>query len=92
MIGSFKNDETRRIFLREPSRRFGPFARVIYRKLLDIDAAISVDKLRSPPGNRLEVLRGDRAGQHSIRVNDQYRICFTWREGYAYDIEVTDYH
>jgi proteic killer suppression protein len=92
VIGSFKNDEIRRIFLREPSRRFGSFARVIYRKLLDIDAAISVDKLRSPPGNRLEVLRGGRAGQHRIRVNDQYRICFTWREGYAYDIEVTDYH
>jgi proteic killer suppression protein len=65
---------------------------VIYRKLLEIDAAIAVDKLRSPPGNRLETLRGDRAGQHSIRVNDQYRICFTWRDGHAYDIEVTDYH
>jgi proteic killer suppression protein len=65
---------------------------VIYRKLLEIDAAITVDKLRAPPENRLEALRGSRAGQHSIRVNDQYRICFTWRDGYAYDIEVTDYH
>ncbi|WP_263379166.1 type II toxin-antitoxin system RelE/ParE family toxin [Granulicella paludicola] len=92
MIGSFKNEETRRIFQREPSRRFGLLARVIYRKLLEIDAAITVDKLRSPPGNRLEALRADRAGQHSIRVNDQFRICFEWRDGHAYDIEVTDYH
>jgi proteic killer suppression protein len=92
MIGSFKNEETRRIFERETSRRFGPLVRVIYRKLLEIDAAIAVDKLRSPPGNWLETLRGDRAGQHSIRVNDPYRICFTWRDGHAYDIEVTDDH
>ena len=92
MIGSFKDDETRRIFEREPSRRFGPIARIILRKLLEIDAAISVDKLRSPPGNRLELLRGDRAGQYSIRVNDQFRICFTWKEGRPYDVEVTDYH
>jgi proteic killer suppression protein len=92
MIGSFKDEEARRIFRRETSRRFGPLVRVIYRKLLEIDAAITVDKLRAPPGNRLEALRGSRAGQHSIRVNDQYRICFTWRDGYAYDIEVTDYH
>jgi len=92
MIGSFKNEETRRIFERETSRKFGLLTRVIYRKLLEIDAAIKVDKLRSPPGNRLEALRGGRAGQHSIRVNDQYRICFAWRDGYAYNIEVTDYH
>jgi proteic killer suppression protein len=92
MIGGFKNDETERIFQRIPSRRFGPLARVILRKLLAIDAAITLDKLRSPPANRLEALRGDRVGQHSIRVNDQYRICFVWRDGYAYDVEVTDYH
>ncbi len=92
MIGGFKDEETRRIFDREKSRRFGPFARVILRKLLEIEAAISVDKLRSPPGNRLESLRGDRAGQYSIRVNDQFRICFEWRDGHAYDVEVTDYH
>jgi proteic killer suppression protein len=92
VIGSFKDDEAGRIFEREPSRRFGSLSRVIYRKLLQIDAAITVDVLRSPPGNRLEALRGDRAGQHSIRVNDQFRICFEWREGYAYNIEVTDYH
>ena len=92
MIGSFKDDETRRIFEREPSRRFGPLARIILRKLLEIDAAISVDKLRSPPGNRLELLRGDRAGQHSIRVNDQWRICFRWSQGRAFDVEIVDDH
>lgn len=92
MIGGFKDDDTRRIFEREPSRRYGSMARIILRKLLEIEAVVSVDKLKSPPGNRLELLRGDRAGQYSIRVNDQYRICFVWRKGYAYNIEVTDYH
>lgn len=92
MIGSFKDDEARRIFGREKSRRFGSLSRVILRKLLEIEAAITVEKLRVPPGNRLELLRGDRAGQYSIRVDDQFRICFEWREGYAYNIEVADYH
>jgi len=92
MIGSFKDSEVEGIFLRQKSRRFASHVRVIYRKLLEIDAAITVEKLLVPPGNRLEALHVDRRGQHRIRVNDQYRICFTWREGYAYDIEVTDYH
>jgi len=92
MIGSFGDRETEGIWLRRQSRRFPAHVRVIYRKLLEIDAAIAVEKLRNPPGNRLEALTGDRLGQYSIRVNDQYRICFAWREGYAYDIEVTDYH
>jgi proteic killer suppression protein len=92
VIKGFRDEETRKIFNREPSRRFGPVARVILRKLLAIEAAIALDKLRAPPGNRLEALRGDRTGQHSIRVNDQYRICFVWREGHAYEVEVTDYH
>lgn len=92
MIGGFKDAETKRVFGREPSRRFASLARVILRKLLAIEAAITVDKLRSPPGNHLELLRGDRAGQYSIRVNDQFRVCFVWREGHAYDIEVTHYH
>ena len=92
MIGSFKDEETRRIYLREKTRRFHSLARVILRKLLQIEASIELDKLRVPPGNRLELLHGDREGQHSIRVNDQFRICFEWRDGYAYDIEVTDYH
>ena len=92
MIGGFRDDETERIFFRKPSRRYGAISRVILRKLLQIDAAVTLDTLRFPPGNRLEALRGDRAGQHSIRVNDQFRICFVWRDRYAYDVEVTDYH
>lgn len=62
------------------------------RKLAMLDAAESLDDLRSPPGNRLEKLRGGRAGQHSIRVNDQWRVCFVWREGDAHDVEIVDYH
>jgi len=62
------------------------------RKLLVLDAAEQVQDLRSPPGNCLEKLFGDRAGQHSIRVNDQWRICFRWRDGNAYDVEIVDYH
>ena len=62
------------------------------RKLVQIDAAERLDDLRIPPGNRLEALKGDRRGQHSIRVNDQWRICFRWRDGDAYDVEIVDYH
>lgn len=61
-------------------------------KLLAIDAALQLDDLRIPPGNRLEALRGDRKGQHSIRVNDRWRICFAWRNGEAWDVEIDDYH
>jgi proteic killer suppression protein len=66
--------------------------RVALRKLRMLDAAEKLDDLRVPPGNRLERLRGDRSGQHSIRINDQWRICFRWRSGDAYDIEIVDYH
>lgn len=62
------------------------------RKLVQLEAAERLDELRVPPGNRLEKLRGDRAGQHSIRVNDQWRVCFRWRDGDAYDVEIVDYH
>ena len=92
MIGGFKDDDTRRIFLREKSRRFNSLARIILRKLLQIEAAIALENLRSPPANHLEALRGNRAGQHSIRVNDQYRICFRWKNDQPYDVEVVDYH
>jgi toxin HigB-1 len=61
-------------------------------KLTLLDAAVSLDQLRVPPGNRLEALRGDRAGQHSIRINDQYRICFRWTDGAAVDVAIVDYH
>jgi toxin HigB-1 len=66
--------------------------RVAYRKLLQINNARSLDDLRSPPGNRLELLKGDRKGQYSIRVNDQWRVCFRWSNEDAYDVEVCDYH
>jgi proteic killer suppression protein len=93
VIGSFRDRETEQVFRREHSRRLGPeVQRVALRKLLLLDAAESLDDLRSPPGNRLEKLSGDRAGQHSIRVNDQWRICFVWRERSAFEVEITDYH
>jgi len=62
------------------------------RKLVAVDAAEQLEDLRVPPGNRLEKLKGDRAGQHSIRINDQWRVCFRWRDGNAYDVEIVDYH
>lgn len=65
---------------------------VARRKLLQLDAATMLETLRVPPGNQLEALKRDRKGQHSIRVNDQWRICFTWRDGHAYDVEIVDYH
>lgn len=68
------------------------FARIARRKLLLLDSAAALHDLKIPPGNRLEALRGDRSGQHAIRVNDQYRVCFIWREGDATDVEIVDYH
>ena len=67
-------------------------AGITLRKLFMLDSAASLDDLRVPPGNRVEELKGDRRGQHSIRINDQFRICFVWRDGDAYDVEITDYH
>ena len=93
MIKSFRDRETERLFARHPTRRFGvDVQRVALRKLRMLDAADSLDDLRVPPGNRLERLRGDRQGQHSIRINDQWRICFRWRGGDAHDVEIVDYH
>ena len=93
MIRSFRDRETERVFQRLGSRRLS--AAVIasaLRKLLILDGADSLQDLRVPPGNRLESLHGDRQGQFSIRINDQWRICFRWSEGDAYDVEITDYH
>jgi proteic killer suppression protein len=92
MIGSFADGEAEKIFNGQPSRRYGVLQKVIARKLLMLLGAQVLSDLANPPGNRLETLRGDRRGQHSIRINDQYRICFIWREPYAHDIEITDYH
>ncbi len=93
MIRSFRDRETERVFHREGSRKLPPaLQRQAQRKLAILDAAETLQDLRIPPGNRLEKLRGDREGQHSIRINDQWRICFTWSEGGADDVEITDYH
>ncbi len=93
MIKSFADRDTERLFGRARVRRYpGVLQRVMLRKLVVLDSAESLDDLRSPPGNRLEKLRGDRAGQHSIRVNDQWRICFRWAEGDAHGVELVDYH
>src|SRR5262249_26269834 len=93
VIRSFRNTETARIFRRERVGRLAPAVqRAALRKLLLLDAAESLDDLRVPPGNRLEKLAGNRAGQYSIRVNDQYRVCFPWQGGDAHAVEVVDYH
>jgi proteic killer suppression protein len=91
MIRSFKCAETERIFRREGSRQFRSIERTALRKLLQIEAADRLDDLKVPPGNRLERLVGDRSGQYSIRVNDQWRVCFRWDAG-AIDVEIVDYH
>ena len=92
MIESFKDKETRTIFETGRSRKFGSVAKSAKQKLDQIDLARTLADLRTPPGNRLEALKGDRSGQYSIRVNDQYRICFVWHEEGAYKVEVCDYH
>ena len=92
MIRSFQCKETERLFNRLPSRRWRNIERVIRRKLELLNAATSLMDLTVPPNNRLEALKGDRRGQHSVRVNDQWRICFVWRDGDAHEVEVVDYH
>jgi proteic killer suppression protein len=93
VIRSFRDSETEKVFSRSRSRRFsGSVARNALRKLLLLDAAEAVQDLRVPPGNRLEKLSGNRKGQYSIRVNDQWRICFRWDRGHAFDVEIVDYH
>ena len=92
MIRSFRSKETEELFHYHRTRRFRAFERVALRKLLQIHAATELNVLASPPGNRLEALRGVRKGQHSIRINDQWRICFVWRQGRADEVEIVDYH
>jgi proteic killer suppression protein len=93
MIRSFHDSDTERVFRRQRVGRFAlPLQRSALRKLLLVDAAESPQDLRVPPGNHLEKLVGDREGQYSIRINDQWRICFRWEEGNAYDVEIVDYH
>lgn len=91
VIKTFANKETAEIW-RTGKTKGAPPASVTKRKLAMIEAALTLDDLKVPPGNRLEKLRGNREGQLSIRINDQYRICFEWRAPDAHDVEVTDYH
>ena len=93
MIKSFADSETEKVFKRQFSKKFpGDIQSVALRKLRMLNNAHAIDDLRSPPVNRLEKLSGDREGQHSIRVNDQYRVCFVWDSGDAHDVEIVDYH
>ena len=93
MIRSFADRETEKVYNQEFSRRLpSTIQRIALRKLFMINAAETINDLRIPPANRLEALHGDREGQHSIRINDQYRICFTERNGDFYNVEIVDYH
>jgi proteic killer suppression protein len=93
VIKSFRDRDTERLFQRRPVRKLGTnIQRVALRKLRMLDAASVLDDLRLPSGNRLAKLKGDRAGQHSIRINEQWRICFRWRSGHAHDVAIVDYH
>jgi proteic killer suppression protein len=93
VIWSWADAEAEKLFSRRRSRKLPPeLQRMALRKLLMLDAATTLEDLRVPPANRMEKLKGDRAGQWSIRINDQWRVCFTWRDGNAYDVEIVDYH
>lgn len=92
MIVSFADKATERLYLQQRVRAFIAIERAALRKLAMINAAAQIDDLRVPPGNRLEALKGDRAGQYSIRINDQWRVCFRWQGADAHDVEIVDYH
>jgi proteic killer suppression protein len=92
VIRTFKCADTQALSKGEHVRRFAHIAAVARRKLRQLEIAGRLDDLRVPPGNRLEALKGDRAGQHSIRVNDRYRVCFRWTQTGAVDVEIVDYH
>jgi len=92
MIKSFRCRETQKLASGSSVRRFRAFERVALRKLTQLHAAATLDFLRTPPGNRLEALKGDREKQYSIRINEQWRICFRFEDGNAYDVEIVGYH
>ena len=93
MIKGFRGKDAERLFQRQPVRKLGQdVQRTALRKLRQLDAAVNLEDLRVPPGNRLERLHGDRAGQYSIRINDRWRICFRWLGSDAHDVEIVDYH
>ena len=92
MIKSFGEERTWALFETGKSRRWNAIARVAVRKLVQIDSATTLDELNVPPGNRLEAMKGDRRGQHSIRISGQWRICFRWESDGVYGVEIVDYH
>ena len=92
MIRSFRDKKTERLFAGESVKEFSGIRNVAERKLTMLDSAADLKDLLVPPGNRLEKLKGDRTGQHSIRINDQWRICFRWMTDGPHDVEITDYH
>ena len=92
MIRTFRDPDTRRLFERGFVKRLGHLADTALRRLVALDAAKSLSDLRIPPSNRLEGLTGDRRGQHSLGINDRYRVCFRWKEGNAYDVEITKHY
>jgi proteic killer suppression protein len=92
VILSFACTDTENLFQSRPVKRFANIERVARRKLLQLHATPDLGSLRVPPGNQLEALKGDRKGQHSIRINDQWRLCFKWVRDGAYDVEIVDYH
>lgn len=92
MIGSYRCRDTEALASGSRVRRFQAFEAIARRKLRQLEISSTLDDLRIPPGNRLESLKGDRLGQHSIRINDQFRVCFRWIDGHAEDVEIVDYH
>jgi proteic killer suppression protein len=92
MIGTFRDKDTQALFFEEPVLKFQGIERAALRKLLLLHAATRLEDLLSPPGNRLEALKGNRIGQYSIRINSKWRICFRWVQGNAYQVEIVDYH
>jgi len=92
VIKSFRDRDTEALSHDRRVRRFDAIEKPARRKLIMLNAVTNLDALRVPPGNRLEALKGDRAGQYSIRINEQWRICFVWRDGHVFDVEICDYH
>jgi toxin HigB-1 len=92
VIKTFRCKDTERLHQRQRVPRFRAIERIAQRKLRQLDSAVALSDMNSPPGNRLEALKADRQGQHSVRINDQWRLCFRWHSGDAYDVEIVDYH